>query len=81
MLFVETKYLRPTNTRGARIRASTGRPGHRAVTLGYDYARDFEGNCRAAAEECLRRNKVQGCLCKNPARMLNGSFLWVAYNS
>ena len=49
---IHTKFLGPTNTRGARIKASTRRPDGRieSVTLSYDY----DGDEHEAAANALR---------------------------
>jgi hypothetical protein len=44
---IETKYLGPSNVRGARVKA-TAEAG--SVTLGWDHALNSEGNHRKAAE-------------------------------
>jgi hypothetical protein len=44
---IETKYLAPTNHRGARIAAVTG--GDRRVVIPYDHALNVEQNHAAAA--------------------------------
>jgi len=81
-LAIRTKYLRPTAKRGARIRAFTDVPGHRAVTFGYDHALSFEANCRAAAEECLFRNRVRGSLTNSPVGAGEKSgLIWIAVES
>lgn len=52
---IHTKFLGPTNTRGARIKASTRAPGGRieSITLAYDY--DGDGH-EAAANELRARH-------------------------
>ena len=49
MQAIVTKYLSPTNTRGARIKATahTGQGG--SITVPWDYALDTSANHRAAA--------------------------------
>lgn len=53
MKAITTRYLGPTETRGARIRASEG--DGRSVTVPWDYSLDTEANHIAAARElCVR---------------------------
>ena len=49
---IETKYLGPTNTKGARIKASAWGG---SVTIGYDYALDAQGNHKAAADALIAK--------------------------
>lgn len=52
MQTIETKYHRPTNTRGARISA-TASGCRKRVWVSYDHALTLEGNCRAAAQKLM----------------------------
>ena len=63
---IETKYLRPTNFRGARIKAramdswySNGK--RESVTVGYDYALNSEDNHTAVAMHLLPK------ICNTPS--------------
>jgi len=49
---IETKYLKATNVRGSRIKA-TALAG--SLTVGYDYALDGAGNHAAAAQALIAR--------------------------
>jgi hypothetical protein len=49
---IETKYLRATNVRGARIKASAWGG---SVTIGYDYALDAQDVHRAAADALIAK--------------------------
>lgn len=49
---IETKYLGPTNTKGARIKATAWAD---SVTLRYDYALDAQGNHKAAADALIAK--------------------------
>jgi hypothetical protein len=49
---IETKYLKATNVRGSRIKA-TALAG--SLTVGYDYALDAAGNHAAAAQALIAR--------------------------
>jgi hypothetical protein len=49
---IETKYLRATNVRGARIKA-TAAAG--SITIGYDYALDAQDNHKAAADALIAK--------------------------
>jgi hypothetical protein len=49
---IETKYLRATNVRGARIKA-TAAAG--SITIGYDYALNTDGNHKAAADALIAK--------------------------
>ena len=55
MIAIHTKYLSPTNTRGARVKASVyrSRDVTFSVTVGYDHAADdpFELAAQALAEK------------------------------
>jgi len=52
MQAIETKYLPPTNFRGARIKASA-QAG--SVTIPWDHALNVEGNHDAACEALVRK--------------------------
>lgn len=52
MQAILTKYLSPTNTRGARIKA-TAHAG--SVVVGYDHRMNVDGNHAAAAETLVRK--------------------------
>ena len=81
-LAIRTKYLRPTATRGARIRAFTEVLGHRAVTLNYNHALSFEDNCRVAAGEYLSSNRVRGSLANSPVGAGEKSgLIWIVVES
>jgi hypothetical protein len=55
MQAIITKYLRPTNTKGAHIRATWERfDGPVSVTIGYDHARSQRGNHASAAMQLVR---------------------------
>jgi hypothetical protein len=49
---IETKYLRATNVRGARIKA-TAAAG--SVTVGYDHALNTDGAHKAAADALITK--------------------------
>jgi hypothetical protein len=49
---IETKYVRATNTRGSRIKA-TAWGG--TITIGYDYALDTDGAHKAAADALIAK--------------------------
>jgi hypothetical protein len=49
---IETKYLKATNVRGSRIKA-TALAG--SLTVGYDYALDSDANHAAAAQALIAR--------------------------
>jgi hypothetical protein len=49
---IETKYLRATNVRGARIKA-TAAAG--SITIGYDHALNTDGNHKAAADALIAK--------------------------
>jgi hypothetical protein len=49
---IETKYIKATNTRGSRIKA-TAWGG--SVTIGYDYALDTDGAHKAAADALIAK--------------------------
>ncbi len=49
---IETKYLRATNVRGTRIKASAWGG---SVTIGYDYALDAQDAHRAAADALIAK--------------------------
>lgn len=49
---IETKYLKATNVRGSRIKA-TALAG--SLTVGYDYAFDSDANHAAAAQALIAR--------------------------
>jgi hypothetical protein len=49
---IETKYLRATNVRGARIKA-TAAAG--SITIGYDYALNTDGAHKAAADALIAK--------------------------
>lgn len=50
--FVQTRFIGPTNYRGARVKATNVTSG-KAVTLGWDHAKDAPENHMAAALACL----------------------------
>jgi len=54
---IETKYLRATNVRGARIKA-TALAG--SVTVGYDWELDGSENHRAAADALIAKFDWKG---------------------
>ena len=55
---IVTKYLGPTNTRGARVKATCDAG---SVTVAWDYALNEEDNHNAAARALiLKLEKVQG---------------------
>ena len=76
---IKTKSLGATNTLGTRIRASS--PGHKPVTVSYDYAKSFKENCRAAADLFLAKNKVGWTLDGNPIDDGSACIFWVALES
>lgn len=49
---IETKYIKATNTRGSRIKA-TAWGG--SITVGYDYALDTDGAHKAAADALIAK--------------------------
>jgi hypothetical protein len=49
---IETKYVKATNTRGSRIKA-TAWGG--SITIGYDYALDTDGAHKAAADALIAK--------------------------
>jgi hypothetical protein len=49
---IETKYIKATNTRGSRIKA-TAWGG--SITIGYDYALDTDGAHKAAADALIAK--------------------------
>jgi len=49
---IETKYIKATNTRGSRIKA-TAWGG--TITVGYDYALDTDGAHKAAADALIAK--------------------------
>jgi hypothetical protein len=49
---IETKYVKATNTRGSRIKA-TAWGG--SITVGYDYALDTDGAHKAAADALIAK--------------------------
>ena len=62
---IETKYLGPTNTLGARVKATVDLGNSwdadkRSVTVSYDHALSAEQNHEAAAAALLRRMKWVG---------------------
>jgi hypothetical protein len=52
MQAIQTRYLAPTNVRGARIKA-TALAG--SLTVGYDYALNSDANHAAAAQALIAR--------------------------
>jgi hypothetical protein len=54
---IETKYLRATNVRGARIKASAWGG---SVTIGYDHALNTDGAHKAAADALIAKMGWQG---------------------
>ena len=54
---IETKYLKATNVRGSRIKA-TALAG--SLTVGYDHALDAAGNHAAAAQALIARLGWEG---------------------
>jgi len=54
MQTIVTKYLGPTNFRGARIKAVTS-GGRHSVTIGFPYELDEEGRHWLAASELIRK--------------------------
>jgi len=60
MIAILTKYLGPTNARGARIKAWRGDDPTVSVTIPYDYAGGAEQRHRDAAEQlCARFDWLQ----------------------
>lgn len=57
---ISTKYLGPTNTRGSRIKASSG--SGVSVTVPYDHGLDSFANHQAAAEALCKKLKWTGTL-------------------
>ena len=49
---IETKFIKATNAKGGRIKA-TAWAG--SVTIGYDYALDAQGNHKAAADALIAK--------------------------
>ena len=77
---IKTKYLGPTKIYGSRIRATS--PGYKPVTVGYDYSKNYEDNCRKAAETFLIRNAVNWTLDNKPIDdYVNTYFFWIAVES
>jgi len=56
MKIIKTKYLSPTNHRGARIKASAG---HFTATLAWDYSLDSLPNHVAAVKNLLLVNDLE----------------------
>ena len=59
MKAIITKYLGPTNTKGARFKASDGST---SITVGYDYALTSEGNHSTAARALCEKLGWKGHL-------------------
>jgi len=78
MRIVLTRFLDITETRPSRIRAEVLAPGYKPATITYDHAWGFERNCRAAAEEVMRRNKVAWVVGESPAGEDKRGLYWVA---
>ncbi len=80
MQAIETKYLGPTNFRGARIKASA-QAG--SVTVPYDHALNVEGNHDAACKALVRKwgwfgSWIRGALPSSRGNVyvaLNGGFM------
>jgi hypothetical protein len=61
MIAIHTKYIRPTNTRGARIKAYTADWGDRkgfAATIPYPHALSYEACHFEAVKELVSKNKL-----------------------
>ena len=69
MQAILTKYIGPTNTKGARVQAKTV---SKTMTFAWDYSLDEEGNYRNAAHEmCIAMAKLsQGDAWNNPTFQL-----------
>ena len=58
MIAIQTKYLSPTNTKGARIKAwATGRPW--STTIPYDYSKSHELPHFEAVKAYLEKHKFE----------------------
>lgn len=53
-----TKFLGPSNTRGARVKATM--PSGKSVTISWDHAKDSDGNHAAAAAAALQKHQLDG---------------------
>lgn len=58
MVAIETRYLGPTNTKGARI-VATAQTGNRVV-IPFDTSLTFDENCAAAAKALRSKLKWKG---------------------
>ena len=55
---IATKYIGPTNTRGARIKATL--PSGKSITLQWNHNLDVDENTRQAAKACVRKHILDG---------------------
>ena len=74
---ITTKYLPPTNVRGARIKAiAEGRAGHpNTVTISYPHEYEAVKAHAEAAEALCRKMFWSGNLV--PGALYNGDYVWV----
>ena len=59
MQSIRTRYLGPTNTRGARIKATSA--SGQSATVGRDYEKDVQADERRAAVALCRKLGWSGC--------------------
>jgi len=60
MIAIQTKYLSPTNTKGARIKAfATNRPLNWGVTIPYDYSESHEMPHFRAVQALIKKHKLE----------------------
>jgi hypothetical protein len=55
---IVTKFFGPTNTRGARVKATL--PSGGSVTIAWDHALDLYDNHRQAAIACAQKHLIDG---------------------
>ncbi len=66
---IVTKFLGPTNTRGARVKATL--PSGKSVTVSWDHGSRSEDNHREASIACAQKHLIDG------HEYLNGKEPWV----
>ena len=71
---IETKYLRATDTKGSRIKASAFGG---SITIGYDYALDTQDVHRAAADALIAKMGWSGTFAQGGNAKGDGGYYFV----
>ena len=71
---IETKFIRATNTKGLRIKASAWGGN---ITVGYDYALDAQDNHRAAADALIAKMGWNGTYAQGGNAKGDGGYYFV----